>query len=160
MPNRWQAILTIRVWYFWWRHDDIICPDLDLVKYLFILMTATFQCRGIFAKHDPSFGCPIQSDIWKLGMIKYHITGMRFHYRCIMPMKSYFKYTKNHAVNSTMIMAHFTINEDPQGQVSRAVTSNYSPQDLWDVITCACPWYLLLAHKSTYAQCPFRLRDF
>ena len=36
-----------------------------------------------------------------------------------------------------------------QKQVSRARTSNYIPQILWDVITCPCPWYLLLAHKSS-----------
>ena len=35
-------------------------------------------------------------------------------------------------------------------QVSRAGTNNYIPQILWDVITCPCPWYLLLAHKSSY----------
>ena len=34
-----------------------------------------------------------------------------------------------------------------QMQVSRAGTSNYIPQILWDVITSPCPWYLLLAHK-------------
>ena len=31
-----------------------------------------------------------------------------------------------------------------QKQVSGAGTSNYSPQILWGVITCPCPWYLLL----------------
>ena len=35
-----------------------------------------------------------------------------------------------------------------QKQVSRAGTSNYIPQKLWDVITCPCPWYLLLAQHS------------
>ena len=37
-----------------------------------------------------------------------------------------------------------------QRQVSRAGTSNYIPQYLWDVITCPCPWCLLLAHQSSY----------
>ena len=37
-----------------------------------------------------------------------------------------------------------------QKQVSRAGTCNCIPQYLWDVVTCPCPWYLLLAHKSTY----------
>ena len=37
-----------------------------------------------------------------------------------------------------------------QKQVSRAGTSNYIPQILWDVITCPCPWYLPLAHTSSY----------
>ena len=32
-----------------------------------------------------------------------------------------------------------------QKQVSRAGTINYIPQYLWDVITCPCAWYLLLA---------------
>ena len=31
-----------------------------------------------------------------------------------------------------------------------AGTSNYTPQYLWEIITCPCPWYLLLAHKSSY----------
>ena len=35
-----------------------------------------------------------------------------------------------------------------QKQVSRAGTSNYIPK--WDVITCPCPWYLFLPHKSSY----------
>ena len=26
--------------------------------------------------------------------------------------------------------------------------TSHIPQDLWDVITCPCSWYLLLAHKS------------
>ena len=33
-----------------------------------------------------------------------------------------------------------------QKQVWRAGTVSYIPQYLWDVITCPCPWYLLLAH--------------
>ena len=37
-----------------------------------------------------------------------------------------------------------------QKQVSRAGKINYIPQYLWDVIICPCPWYLLLACKSTY----------
>ena len=35
-----------------------------------------------------------------------------------------------------------------QKQVSRLGTSNYISQKLWDVITCPCPWYLLLAQQS------------
>ena len=35
-----------------------------------------------------------------------------------------------------------------QKQVSRAGTSNYIPQILWDVITCSCPWYLHLTQHS------------
>ena len=37
-----------------------------------------------------------------------------------------------------------------QKRVSRAGTSINIPQNLWDVITCPCPRYLLLAHRSTY----------
>ena len=37
-----------------------------------------------------------------------------------------------------------------QQDVSKLETSNYIPQYLWDVITCPCPWYLLLAHKSLF----------
>ena len=36
-----------------------------------------------------------------------------------------------------------------QKQVSRAKINNYIPQILWEVITCPCPWYLLLT------QCQF-----
>ena len=35
-----------------------------------------------------------------------------------------------------------------QKQVSRAGTSNYIPQYLWDVVTSPSPWYLLLAQPS------------
>ena len=35
-----------------------------------------------------------------------------------------------------------------QKQVSRAGTSNYTQQILWGVITCPCPCYLHLTHKS------------
>ena len=52
-----------------------------------------------------------------------------------------------------------------QKRVSWAGTSNYAPQILWDVITCPCPWYLLLAHTSSnqheaqgMAPVPSRLR--
>ena len=34
-------------------------------------------------------------------------------------------------------------------QVSRAETSNYVPQIIWDVITWPCPWYPLLVTKSS-----------
>ena len=37
-----------------------------------------------------------------------------------------------------------------QKQLSRAGTSNYIPQQLRDVITCTCPWYLRLAQHSWY----------
>ena len=37
-----------------------------------------------------------------------------------------------------------------QNRVTRTETSNYIPQYLWDVITCPCPWYLLLLHDSSY----------
>ena len=37
-----------------------------------------------------------------------------------------------------------------QKQVSTAGASNYISQYLWDVITCPCPWYLLLPRKSSY----------
>ena len=36
-----------------------------------------------------------------------------------------------------------------QKQVSRAGTSDYIPQYLWDVITCPCPWHLLQAQHSS-----------
>ena len=37
-------------------------------------------------------------------------------------------------------------------QVSRAGTSSYIPQVLWDVITHPCPWYLFLAKHSSHVQ--------
>ena len=37
-----------------------------------------------------------------------------------------------------------------QEQVSRAGTSNYIPQYLWDIITCPYPQYLLLVQHSWY----------
>ena len=37
-----------------------------------------------------------------------------------------------------------------QKQVSRAGTSNYTPQHLWDAIHCLCPRYLLLLQHSCY----------
>ena len=39
-------------------------------------------------------------------------------------------------------------------QVSRAGTSSCIPHNLWDVITCPCPWYLLLAQHSSISCCP------
>ena len=33
-------------------------------------------------------------------------------------------------------------------QISRVRTSNHIPQILWDVITCPCPWFVLLAPQS------------
>ena len=35
-----------------------------------------------------------------------------------------------------------------QKNVSKARTSNYLPRYLWYVISCPCPWYLLLAQQS------------
>ena len=39
-----------------------------------------------------------------------------------------------------------------ESEVSRAEASNYTLRLLWDVITCPCPWYLFLAHTSSYQQ--------
>ena len=39
-----------------------------------------------------------------------------------------------------------------QKQVSRAGTSNYIPQFLWDIITWPCPRYLLLAYKPIFPE--------
>ena len=36
----------------------------------------------------------------------------------------------------------------------RGTSSNYILQILWDVITWSCPWYLLLAHKSSFRWYP------
>ena len=47
-----------------------------------------------------------------------------------------------------------------QKQVSRAWTSNYIPQYLWDVITCPCPWYLLLAQHSSYTRHTVHLKKY
>ena len=39
-----------------------------------------------------------------------------------------------------------------QKQTSRAITRDYIPQIQWDVVTCPCHWYLLLAHKSSHVK--------
>ena len=39
-------------------------------------------------------------------------------------------------------------------QVSGSGIRNYNPQYRWDVISCPCTWYLLLAHKSSYEHMP------
>ena len=39
------------------------------------------------------------------------------------------------------------------GIISRAGTSNYIPQILWDVITCPCHWHLLRTQLSSFALC-------
>ena len=44
-----------------------------------------------------------------------------------------------------------------QKQISRAGTSNYTPQILWDVITWPCPWYLLLIQHSLFVLRPSSL---
>ena len=48
------------------------------------------------------------------------------------------------------VTSHINTFEDLcQKQLSRAGTSNYLPQILWDVIICPRPWYLLLANMSS-----------
>ena len=37
-----------------------------------------------------------------------------------------------------------------QNHVPRTGTNNYIPCKSWDIITCPCPWYLLLAQRSSY----------
>ena len=39
--------------------------------------------------------------------------------------------------------------EQLRSVVPEAGTSNYIPQYLWDVITCLCPWYLLLVQHCS-----------
>ena len=45
-------------------------------------------------------------------------------------------------------------------QVSRTATSNYIPLVLCEVITCPCPWYLIMAHKSSIGVCHSCIRIF
>ena len=40
-----------------------------------------------------------------------------------------------------------------QKEVPRAGTSNYTPQIIWDLITCPCPWYLHLAQHRAELCC-------
>ena len=54
------------------------------------------------------------------------------------------------AVHWRSSVTNCSVNVRRQKQVSSAGTSNYIPQILWDVITCSCPWYLLLAQHSWY----------
>ena len=39
-----------------------------------------------------------------------------------------------------------------QMSMSRAETSRYTPQYLWGVFSCPCPWYVLLGRKSSHSS--------
>ena len=58
------------------------------------------------------------------------------------------RYRAHYDVIVMYMVASLEVGSQCQKQVSRAGTSNYLPQYPWDVITCPCPWNLLLAHKS------------
>ena len=65
------------------------------------------------------------------------------HHECICCTKHYLNQCSRYHVIWRVLC---------QKQGSRAGTSNYIPQFLWDVITCPCPWYLLLAQHSCYVD--------
>ena len=58
--------------------------------------------------------------------------------------------SSNHPHTTPHLLARDTRVLVCQKQASRAGTSNYIPQYLWDVITCPCPRYLLLVHRYSY----------
>ena len=47
-----------------------------------------------------------------------------------------------------------------QIQVWRTGTSNYITHMVWNVITCPCPWYPLLAHKSSHCDDVIKWKGF
>ena len=55
-------------------------------------------------------------------------------------------------IEYSIILKQFNIISEVlwQKQVSRPWKINNIPQILWDMITCPCSWYLLLAHYSRY----------
>ena len=72
-------------------------------------------------------------------------------YPCIMSVVVYYKppLMLGHYIPNKIM--HVTISEELcQKQVSRARISNSIPQCLWDVITCPCLWFLLLAQHSWF----------
>ena len=69
----------------------------------------------------------------------------QFHYRVCQR-----KFTVLHSPLSARERGNCMSTQCTHKQVSRTGTSIYIPQILRDVITCPCPWYLLLAHNTLY----------
>ena len=78
----------------------------------------------------------ILSILDQIGHIKAEGSSVYFRMLTIVDMQMYFKSAYEWRLAC-------------QKRVSRVWTSNYIPQYLWDVITCLCPWYLLLSHNSS-----------
>ena len=53
-------------------------------------------------------------------------------------------------ITVTTHIIHYTWGLAYHKQVSRAGKSNYIPQIVWDVITCPCPWHMILLCKPSY----------
>ena len=51
-----------------------------------------------------------------------------------------------------VMINHSHARDTQQTYEDMCVRSIYIPRILWEVITCSCPWYLLLAHKSSYFE--------
>ena len=80
-----------------------------------------------------------------LNILTYDITEYLLHYfACLKINIDLRKCTKSIIVNINIWKVLW------QNQVSRTGTIDYILQYLWDVITCPCPWYLLLKQNWSY----------
>ena len=98
--------------------------------------------------------CNISAISWSKGM---HFNCRNIYKICTYGTNS----TSFKAVQFYIIVIHFIvvnvflmiyvyISSVVTEAVSRAGTSDHILQILWDVITCLCPWYLLLPQHSWY----------
>ena len=84
-----------------------------------------------------------------------YICNNKFHYRFHELKKSIlgFEIQVNSGHFITMLIWRLVC----QKHISSTGTRNHIQQNLWDVIICPCPWYMLMAHKLSYTRRWYRI---
>ena len=78
------------------------------------------------------------------------LESLKFHVEMILAIVVTFHYFTCWRVPSSKFPWTSSFDHSNKRQMSRAGTSNYIPQCLWDVIICLCSWYILLAQHSWF----------
>ena len=115
---------------YWKSH--CLCKNIYTCRNIWPDNRLDLQIMNLCCVCDP-FSIPLRYEWTRLCLF-----GAKRMFRLILHLAP--KYTHGTSQNNSGVLC--------QKQVSRARTSNYIPQILWDLVTSHCPWYLLVEQQS------------
>ena len=144
--------LTTKPWHFHWLDGVMQNGRWDLAQYRDTSSATTWCVSRVLQK---GHGLGTKNFYW-CSLHSTFLYILPFHHN-VVPFYVYMRMVQLNAKCLVQMKAvcwthHITWGVLCQEPVSRTGTSNYIRQILWDVITCPCPWYLLLAQHPSYVH--------